>query len=160
MRERHQTKKYVHRLGGTLDACHSVLTEKCNIYKEINVEIIDNSILNNLLKKFGLHIDDLQNINFISEIKYPIESMLNTYNDAQSIISISYNITGWLTERKCYPYTFFKLSLLSCLLYENNFIVSKLLTPAKDQCLTKLIEKLNSKDKYYDAYKFKNGWRL
>ncbi|KPN70566.1 hypothetical protein [Neisseria sp. 83E34] len=119
------------------------------------MEIINNYTLNKELKKFGLCVDDLQNINFISKKEYPIESMLNAYKNAQSIINISYNIIGWLTEKKSYSSVFFKLSLISCLLYENNFIVTKLLTPAGEQHLRNLIKKLNLEDKYYDAYKFK-----
>ena len=98
-----------------------------NATKESEVmEIVDNSLLNNKLERFGLYVDDFQNINFISNKKYHIESMLNTHGDAQSIINISYNIIGWLTEKKIYSSVFFKLSLISCLFCENNFIVTKL----------------------------------
>ena len=126
-----------------------------NATKESEVmEIVDNSLLNNKLERFGLYVDDFQNINFISNKKYHIESMLNTHGDAQSIINISYNIIGWLTEKKIYSSVFFKLSLISCLFCENNFIVTKLLTPGGEQYLKNLIKKLNSEDKYFDAYQF------
>ena len=112
-------------------------------------------MLNFNLNKFGLYVDEFQNINYITHSKNPVESMINQEQNALSLIAISSNLVGWLSENHKAPYIFFKLSILSCALNENNFFITKLLTPPSENYLAALLSKLNSEKKYFDAYKFK-----
>lgn len=119
------------------------------------MEIVTNSILNLTLNKFGLHVDEFQNINYLKNNDNPIESVINQEQNALSIIAIASNLIGWLLENNAKSYIFFKLSTLSCTLNENKFLITKLLTPPSKHYSTDLLFRLNSEEKYFDAYKFK-----
>ena len=55
------------------------------------MEIVNNSMLNFNLNKFGLYVDEFQNINYITHSKNPVESMINQEQNALSLIAISSN---------------------------------------------------------------------